>query len=498
LAKNCLGATVLAAPDSLQFAGGVEAYVSIMVFNIAVHTCTYAMMAVGCAQSGAKTYREWWLAVNGRRGIVLLDLLLFVNGFSTLIAYVILVGDFATKSFEGLLPGATALHSRAVDVVVFTLLALLPLSLLRDLSLLAWASRFGLLCVFYSAAFCFGEYITTAPSGSSPSGHAHRSFAEALGPEAFAGLAAAASPVSAFGILVAGTGSQVLTPKFFAELKQGTPRLYTMAAFAGEVVAHFFYLVFGLVGFARFGPSPPREDGNLLVNYRAASAFEQLTWLSMAVNMCVMYPLQLAPVRESAIGLFHALGFRSDSKRGPRSRELEMDEEEQPQGKEESNEFTTCTMVLVALSVALGLQGMRLSVINLVKGTIIMPLTCFVIPACLYRRGAAASSQGVAAGVKKSEGAPGWMSTYSLICLVFGIIMLAKGVAQFASARHLPDAFARVSFVQLVFSSGSSPSSSASSVFASVAAPASGGATMLRPPRFYHRGGSSAAVLGPS
>lgn len=484
LAKNCVGATVLAAPDSLQFAGSVQAFVGIMAINITMHVCTFFMMAAGCSQTGARTYRDWWLAVNGRRGLILLDLLLFLNGFSTLVVYVILVGDFSTKCFEGLVPSVTALHSRAVDVGAFTLLALLPLSLQRDLSLLAWASRFGLLCACYSAAYVVGEYVSTVSSG----GSGWHQFVEAVGPSSFAAVAPKASPMCAFGILVAGTGSQVLTPKFFAELKGGTPRLYTVAALAAEVLASCFYLVFGLVGFARFGPSPLRQDGNILVNYKSATPLELLTWLSMAVNIVVMYPLQLSPVRESAIGLARALGvgggIRAASKRESGSGGGSALEESLPTPGEDSGEFATCTMVIVALSVALGLQGIELAVINVAKGVLIMPLLCFVIPACLYRRGA--SKNGV-----RGEGL---MNAFSWFCFVFGFIMMAKGVAQFAGphvARHFPDAvhnIAQISFAQFLPSGSPAP-----------AAARDGSPPLLPPPaRWSHRGSRSGSLrLGP-
>mmetsp|Transcript_54794 Transcript_54794/g.138418 ORF Transcript_54794/g.138418 Transcript_54794/m.138418 type:complete len:474 (-) Transcript_54794:86-1507(-) len=400
ITKNCVGSTVLAAPDALQFAGSVPLFLSIMVLNIILHSTTYALMTVGCARTGARSFRDWWLAVNGSRGIVALDVLLFINGLTSLIAYVILIGDFLTKSFEGLFPSLTFLHSRVVNVWFATLVALLPLSLLRDLSSLVHASKLGLACALYSAVFVTLDFVSSG-----------RPFFESIAPSAF--INANADPMSAIGLLISSAGSEVLTPKLFAELKEGTPKKYTMASIVAEVFAHCFYIAFGIMGYARFGPSPPREDGNLLANYSRGSCWELFAWLGMAVNTVGMYPLQFAPVRDSAIGFARML-------RQGRHRE------EKTSAALDDVEFRLCTVTLVVLSVILALQGVGLATINLVKGVFIMPLLCFVIPMCLYTKSA-------------GDHSGDWTHKCSWILFIIGLLVMMDGPCQLF-ARYSPGA----------------------------------------------------------
>mmetsp|Transcript_20344 Transcript_20344/g.65582 ORF Transcript_20344/g.65582 Transcript_20344/m.65582 type:complete len:165 (-) Transcript_20344:87-581(-) len=108
--------------------------------------------------------------------------------------------------------------------------------------------------------------------------------------------------------------------------------------------------------------------------------------MGMAVNVVAMYPLQIAPVRDSALGLARAAcGW-----------EVHQDNDEKVVARAhcESREFFTCTLLLVFFSVICAWQGVALSSINLAKGVFIMPMLCFVIPMLLYRKTVAIESGG--------------------------------------------------------------------------------------------------------
>ena len=80
----------------------------------------------------------------------MIDVIIFVNGWTTLICYIVLIGDFMSKSFLGLLgPDHWLTKSRVLNQTVITAMVLLPLSSARDLHVLAYTSILGLGVLVY-------------------------------------------------------------------------------------------------------------------------------------------------------------------------------------------------------------------------------------------------------------------------------------------------------------------------------------------------------------
>lgn len=403
LTKNCVGSTVLASSDAFQYAGSIPVFLLIMVANVALHAVIYFLMCIGCSKTGAKCFRDWWIAANGKDGILILDFLLIVNGFSSLIAYVILVGDFATKSLVGLFPNLPVLHHWSLNVLTICFGILLPLALKRELSSIAEYSKFGLLCALYAVVFVVIDCI-------SHEGPLHQTLSMQPVP------ASELQFISAFGLLFASAGSQVLTPRFYAELKDGTPAKYTSLAVVAKVIAHSFYLIFGVFGYLRFGMSPPRIQGNILANYTEASKWELIAWMGMALNTVPMFPLQLAPVRDSSLGILRAIRKR----RG------------RAESRSDDWDFNVCTIMLVVLSFLCAVRGVQLNTINLLKGLFAMPLLCAVIPSVLYRKSVSA------------EEARGFAGKCSWVVFVIGLAVLIDGPRRMFNGIFSPGSLDRI------------------------------------------------------
>ena len=133
-----IGAGIFSLPVGLRHASPIPGLIVLGTIGV-LSASSYWMIGYCCISCSVKSFRDLWNMVLGPKSAWIIDVTIFLNGWITLICYIILIGDFTTKSFEGLLGADHILaRNRALNETVITVFVLLPLSLAKDLQRLAY------------------------------------------------------------------------------------------------------------------------------------------------------------------------------------------------------------------------------------------------------------------------------------------------------------------------------------------------------------------------
>eukprot|EP00931_Biecheleriopsis_adriatica_P068362 TRINITY_DN42328_c0_g1_i1.p1 TRINITY_DN42328_c0_g1~~TRINITY_DN42328_c0_g1_i1.p1 ORF type:complete len:494 (+),score=62.16 TRINITY_DN42328_c0_g1_i1:66-1547(+) len=283
LLKNMIGAGIFSLPIGLKHASPLPGMAILGAIGL-LSAGSYWMIGHCCITWGVTSFRELWNRVLGRRSAWIIDVTIFLNGWITLVCYIVLIGDFTTKSFDGLLGADHFLaRSRVLNQSVITLAVLLPLSLAEDLKALAFTSVLGLGVLVYVVVLVIRDSWLHRPAewGFDVSWKWQMGAFEAIALYTHAFVA------------------HYNAPKVFSELINPTHARWTVLVLAAYGSAFLIYANFAWAGLCRFEDS---VEGNILRNY-GPEFFVLLAWLGMGFSIAFTYPLVFNSTREAAVNL---------------------------------------------------------------------------------------------------------------------------------------------------------------------------------------------------
>jgi len=255
-----------------------------MVISAFLCTCGFLLIGYLCSKTDAKTFRSLMVISIGERAGIAMDVILFFHTLFSCIGYIVLIGDFTTKSMSGLLPGSILATNRTVAIITITVFILFPISLLRDLSSLKFTSALGLFVTALACLYVLADCVVNADEY-----HAMENLRENwwyCNLDSFKCLALFNGSFSA----------HYNAPTYYAELKVKTFDNYAKATLYSFAIATVLFTVFGICGFARFGDA---VMGNILKGYSADDTKVQLCWLCMMISTVFVFPLSFQRMRSS-------------------------------------------------------------------------------------------------------------------------------------------------------------------------------------------------------
>ena len=335
---------------------------------------SYWMIGYCCIYCQVKSFRELWNIVLGSRSAWIIDVTIFLNGWITLICYIILIGDFTTKSFEGLLGAQHILaRNRALNETIITAFVLLPLSLAKDLQRLAYTSILGLCVLIYVLFVVIHDSLLNSP--------AHISKDVPLCEWSFGIFEAIALYCHAF-------VAHYNAPKVFSELADATLTRWTLLVAIAYSIAFAVYAEFAWAGFRRFEWA---VEGNVLKNYGPQLNI-LIAWLGMGFSIAFTYPLVFNSAREAAVNLtltarqslssvlclnrcvdgprFQASLGSSWQRRSEQLIRLLGPSPDSPQQKMSGKPGTKTTFLLVFMTYAVALRCEDVGVVNALAGSV--------------------------------------------------------------------------------------------------------------------------------
>mmetsp|Transcript_36724 Transcript_36724/g.84746 ORF Transcript_36724/g.84746 Transcript_36724/m.84746 type:complete len:510 (+) Transcript_36724:27-1556(+) len=340
LAKNIIGAGMLSLPVAFRGAGLVPYVVGITLAGT-LNAYTFFLLGWCCEVMGASTFGELWAKCFGKQHAWIADISVLMNNSMACLAYCVLMADFFSKSLSGLLPNCPMLHQRGVDLVIIGALLLVPLSLMKDLAPLRYASIAGLAATAYVFLMLLKDAASADWTASGPLMNNLSPFR----PDFFQALALFGSAFMA----------HYNAPKFYSQLQDRSVPKFAVLVCVAYGLALLVFIIFGMCGFALFGFE---SEGNILKSYGFGLEV-MLAWLSMGFSVAFTYPLVFSGFRDSFSSLLNLSG--------------------------DSNSFRlTFTLVAVVGTVIGGTVFSNVAQVNGVKGAILSPCLAFIYPAAIH------------------------------------------------------------------------------------------------------------------
>lgn len=312
LTKNLVGAGAFGIPSGFAALAGASRSGWAMVpagIIIAVMAMVfgYYFILIGrlCKMLGASSYGDCWHESAAKRGWIWKKVSfcvpLSVIGMAGLgnVAYSMILAD-ATRE---LLAGVGYSLSRSTCLLMVTVLVLLPLCMVKEMSVLAPFSAVGtggiIFTMIVMAWRCFdgsydsakgGDFLSSTPIDLQP-------FFESYEPV----VPAVSDVFLLLCMCFQAFFSHYNAPRYYTELKPNSiPRFsfVTKIAFGFSAVIYF---VIGSLGYYTFGQN---SNGFILNNYSANDNLVSICRFAIAVSLAFTYPLPFIGVRDGILDLF--------------------------------------------------------------------------------------------------------------------------------------------------------------------------------------------------
>lgn len=318
LVKSIVGSGVLALPAGLAGLGDMPT--SVIPVAILLIAATGAMNAyffnlIGrvCATTDAQTYAEAWDASVGSRHRPWVAAAVACKTVLSCLAFSMILADAGQAVAVGTLGWADVTREQAL--LVISGVALLPLSLLRDLSSLAPFSAVGVAGVALTAGVMIwravdGSYLAEEGEAAVVDGGA-ASFLSSVPTHlqpAFGdtGVSSADSSLHWLQALVLACTlatafvAHYNAPRFRAELAQPTVPRYNLVVTIAFAISALFFVVVAVSGYLTFGTAC---DGFILNNYSPFDPLATVSRIALVLSVVMTFPLPFVGLRDGTLDL---------------------------------------------------------------------------------------------------------------------------------------------------------------------------------------------------
>lgn len=299
LIKSIVGAGVLSLPYGVAAFGNAPGALIPAIFLIAfmglVSSYTFALIGRVCQNTGTSSYSEAWDVTVGTSTSWIVAFSCFIDCFAGNLSYSMILAD----TIKNLAAAAGFAVTRTQALLGVTGIALLPLSLMKNLSSLAPFSLLGIIGTLYTA---FAMGLRWLSKSYQPGGEF---FATQLTEPIF-GTAGAAAGFSPKALILACMLSNAYiahfnAPKFLSELKNNTMARFTQVIAWSFGASILIYSAMTAFGFLTFGAA---SNGLILNNYSTKDAIASISRVAIAISITFSYPLLFVGTRDGLLDLF--------------------------------------------------------------------------------------------------------------------------------------------------------------------------------------------------
>lgn len=306
LIKSIVGAGVLSLPAGFAALGAssdiVPAAVATVLCSGALNAFYFRLVGVVCATTGAASYREAWERTVGTRTSSIIVLVVTLKTALSCLAFSIILADSAQALVNA--AGWTDV-SRTAALLGVTVVALVPLTLRRDLTSLAPFSAVGLLGVLITAitiiirckdgtyAVDTGTFVQDLPERFHPSFVDAATAATTSGADGWPGVVLVCTLATAF-------VAHYNAPRFYSELRDSSVERFQTVTFASYTVAAVLFVIVGCCGFLTFGQA---SNGYILNNYSPADPLANFSKTALTCSIVLTYPLPFVGLRDGCLDL---------------------------------------------------------------------------------------------------------------------------------------------------------------------------------------------------
>eukprot|EP00527_Entomoneis_sp_CCMP2396_P004539 CAMPEP_0198149154 /NCGR_PEP_ID=MMETSP1443-20131203/45157_1 /TAXON_ID=186043 /ORGANISM="Entomoneis sp., Strain CCMP2396" /LENGTH=490 /DNA_ID=CAMNT_0043814083 /DNA_START=95 /DNA_END=1567 /DNA_ORIENTATION=+ len=395
LVNNVAGAGILAlSAGQAAGTGWVPSMIISIILGI-ISARTFVMVGEACEMLQEEDFKGLWAKTFSEKTTFIVDAMIALLCLCMDVIYSGILGDVST-----FLLGQTGipahLNNRATNIIITTVGLLLPMSLIKDLSVLSFTSILGFAAVMYtvlliayraldgsyalgSGKFLADGLITAMPSFTKQS----------LWNVDFTSLILISTLSLAY-------VSHYNAPIFYRQLENTSSRRFGKLTYSSFILVTLLYMVTMGAGYSTFGEACL---GNILLNYHPndmlATFGRVATWFSILFG----FPLVTTGARESLIGAASSFGY--------------------PQVGYDKNNFVLVISILTLATVVSCTVKDVSFVVNL-TGALFGTFIVYLCPTMIYVR---------AVELAKGKGSKEYkLARWNNVLLPFGVFIAALGV----------------------------------------------------------------------
>lgn len=260
----------------------------------------FSLIGRACAYTGASSYRQAWERTVGPKSAWIPAAACFMVTSCSVLAYSMILSvtlPSLAKSFLGVI------ISRTEALIGVTLVALLPLCLMKSLKALGPFSLIGIMGMCYTCVAMgirrfdgsygvTGQFVNDLPFDLSPRFGPPEDLADLMTPNLFLLVSMLSTAFMA----------HYNAPKFYLELKNNTLLRYNTVVGISFFVSLLLFVAVASFGFSTFGKAC---SGLVLNNYSTNDKLMSLSRVAVALSLLFSYPLAFVGVRGGLLDLLN-------------------------------------------------------------------------------------------------------------------------------------------------------------------------------------------------
>eukprot|EP00529_Nitzschia_sp_RCC80_P022517 CAMPEP_0113504410 /NCGR_PEP_ID=MMETSP0014_2-20120614/34701_1 /TAXON_ID=2857 /ORGANISM="Nitzschia sp." /LENGTH=489 /DNA_ID=CAMNT_0000399519 /DNA_START=64 /DNA_END=1530 /DNA_ORIENTATION=+ /assembly_acc=CAM_ASM_000159 len=304
LVNNVAGAGILTLSVGMASGTGYVPAMAICAFLGAMSCHSFAIIGDACELMGEKDFKGLWKRTISPGSTYIVDAAIAIMCLACSIIYSGILGDVFTPLLEQAgLPAQ--FNGRTSNILVITGFFLLPLSLIKDLSALAFTSILGFLSIAYTVFFIVVRALDG--SYSVPDG---KFLQDGLIPilPTFEKTSLWNMDFTSL-VLASNLGLAYIAhynaPAFYRSLKNTNSKRFGVMVGISFTILVLLYIATMVAGYSTFGDVC---QGNILLNYHPSDFLSTLGRLATGFSILFGFPLVASGARESIIGVASSLG----------------------------------------------------------------------------------------------------------------------------------------------------------------------------------------------
>lgn len=398
LIKNLVGCGVLALPNGVgAFASAPSAVIPAAIYTAlmgAVFGYYFLLIGKTCRMVSAASFREAWSSTMGSRGSFAVAAVNMLKPALADLAYSMILAD----TFKSLFETAGYHLTRTATLWLITVCAILPLCLLKNLSVLSPFSVLGSLGMLLTAVVMGVRYFdgTYDPARN---GIFLDDIPRHLQPKfGTVGVRGAWSPqvMVLVCMLFEAYVAHYNAPRFYIELKNRSVERFSTVVSYSFAASGAIYILMTTFGFLTFGVNC---DGYVLNNYSINDNLATMSRFAIAFAILFTYPVVFLGFRD---GVFDLLPIPSD--------------------EETSHLLNVLTVVLLTIITTIATFFDDLGLVNAVGGGTVATAIVFVFPTLMFNAAVHKGPSGPPSAADSRE------ALFALLLMWVGIAMGLTGV----------------------------------------------------------------------
>lgn len=307
LVNNVAGAGILTlAAGMAKGTGWIPAILTCVVLGV-ISCHTFCMIGESCEITGESDFKGLWGRTIGEKSTFIVDSMIAIMCVAVSCIYSGILGDVFTPLLaKAGLPASV--NTRTSNILVLTAVVLFPLSLIKDLSGLAFTSTLGFGAIAYTVLFMAVRSLDGTYSIVGDQGRFLQD-AGTIVPPSFAKSSWWNFDFSSL-VLASNLGLAYVAhyngPVFYRSLQNTSAARFRSMVTKAFSILTLLYIVTTIAGYATFGDV---VVGNILLNYHPDDFLSTLASLATGLSILFGFPLIVTGAREGALGVARSLGL---------------------------------------------------------------------------------------------------------------------------------------------------------------------------------------------